>query len=244
MSEIAVTREGRGPELLLMHGGASASATWHALAPLSTRWTLVLVHRRGYPPSPPGDHDFELDADDLAPLLESRPHVMAHSYGALGALIAATRHPEKVRSLTVIEPPLFSVARGDAEVQRFERMSNEVLSEGLGAKPETLRAFLRIAGAPGVRDDEPLSPKLAYTIRRAHGGALPGGARPDLETLRAAKVPGLVASGGHSVPIERICDALASELGAKRIVVAGAGHFVQNAAEFARHLTDHLAGAD
>src|SRR5277367_2354402 len=74
MTEIAVTREGSGPELLLVHGGASARATWPALEPLSARWTLVTVHRRGYLPSPAGRHDFELDARDLEPLLESRPH--------------------------------------------------------------------------------------------------------------------------------------------------------------------------
>jgi pimeloyl-ACP methyl ester carboxylesterase len=203
----------------------------------------MLVHRRGYPPSPPGDHDFELDARDLAPLLESRPHVIAHSYGALGALIAAARNPDKVRSLTVIEPPLFFVARGDREVARFERMGDQVLLRGLDAEPETLRAFLRIAGAADVPDDGPLPPKLAYSVRRAHGGALPGGARPDLDALREAGVPSLIASGGHLVAIERICDALASRLRPARFVVTGAGHFVQGAAEFSERLTGHLVAA-
>ncbi|HEY8814534.1 MAG TPA: alpha/beta hydrolase, partial [Candidatus Dormibacteraeota bacterium] len=81
MTEIVVTREGHGPELLLVHGGASPNTSWHALRPLAAHWTLVLVHRRGYPPSPPGHHDFDLDAADLAPLLGSRPHFLAHSYG-------------------------------------------------------------------------------------------------------------------------------------------------------------------
>jgi pimeloyl-ACP methyl ester carboxylesterase len=69
MSAIAVIREGEGPEVLLVHGGASPSTTWGALAYLSARWTLALVHRRGYPPSPPphGRQDFEVDAADLAP---------------------------------------------------------------------------------------------------------------------------------------------------------------------------------
>src|SRR3954464_15080887 len=105
MSEIAVVREGEGPEVLLVHGGASPGTTWGALASLRARWTLAFVHRRGYPPSPPpaeGRQDFLLDADDLVPLLDARPHVVAHSYGVLGALIAATRTPAQVRSLTLI----------------------------------------------------------------------------------------------------------------------------------------------
>jgi pimeloyl-ACP methyl ester carboxylesterase len=247
LTEIAVTREGHGPELLLVHGGASPRATWQALRPLAARWTLVLVHRRGYPPSPPGRHDFELDAVDLAPLLESRPHVLAHSYGVLGTLIAAAGNPDGVRSLTLIEPPLFYLVAGDPEVDELERMGDAVLSEGLEADPATLRAFLALAGAPGVPevpDEGPLPDHLAHSVRRAHGGALPAGARPHLERLREAKAPSLVASGGHSVALERICDALASELEAERVVLEGQGHFVQAAPGFAEYLTRHLASAE
>jgi pimeloyl-ACP methyl ester carboxylesterase len=74
MSQIAVIRAGEGPEVLLVHGGASPKTTWEGLGPLSARWTLAFAHRRGYPPSPPprgGRQDFEVDADDLVPLLET-----------------------------------------------------------------------------------------------------------------------------------------------------------------------------
>ncbi len=243
MTEIVVTREGNGPELLLVHGGASPSTSWQALRPLTTGWTLVVVHRRGYPPSPPGHHDFDLDAADLAPLLQSRPHVLAHSYGALGALIAAADNPGGVRSLTLIEPPLFYLVADDPDVDSLEHMGNAVLTDGLEAEPSTLREFLRLAGAPDVPDG-PLPPHLVHSIRRAHHGRLPGEARPSLETLREANVPSLVASGGHSGALERICDALATELRAERIVLANAGHFVQRAPGFAQHLTRHLTSAE
>ena len=244
MTDITVTREGHGPELLLVHGGASPRTTWQALTPLAERWTLEFAHRRGYPPSPPGDHDFDLDAADLTSLLSSRPHVLAHSYGVLGALIAATDRPDKIRSLTLIEPPLFSIARGDPEVDELERMSNIVLTQGLQGDPSTLRDFLRLAGAPDVPDDGPLPARLAHSIRRAHHGRLPGEARPPLQVLRDAAIPSLVVSGGHSGAIERICDALASELRAERLVVAGAGHFVQRTEAFAERLAHHLTAAE
>lgn len=242
MGEIAVTREGSGPELLLVHGGSGPPATWRALRPLASRWTLVLVHRRGYPPSPPGDHDFDLDADDLAPLLASRPHVLAHSYGVLGSLIAAGRDPARVRSLTLIEPPLFFLARDDPAVVELEEMSNAVLRNGLDADPETLRRFLQLAGA-GPVPEGPLPGKLVHTVSRAHGGRLPGGARPALDRIREAGVASLVASGGHSAAIERICDALAEALTATRLILAGAGHFVQNAPAFTPLLERHLVAA-
>ncbi len=151
VSAISVIRNGDGPEILLIHGGASPDATWSALAPFGARWTLASVHRRGYAPSPEpldGRQDFEVDALDVLPLLASRPHVVAHSYGVLGALIAATRRPEDVRSLTLIEPPLYHLVPDDAEIERLERIGDAVLTEGLDADPGTLRGFLRMAGAP------------------------------------------------------------------------------------------------
>jgi pimeloyl-ACP methyl ester carboxylesterase len=123
MAAIAVTRAGSGPEVLLVHGGASPKTTWSALAPLSERWTLVHPHRRGYPPSPEARHDFDVDAADLTPLIDSRPHVVSHSYGVLGTLIAAARRPGQVRSLTLIEPPLYHLAPGDPEVDRLARLA-------------------------------------------------------------------------------------------------------------------------
>ena len=242
---ISVIREGRGPEVLLVHGGASPATTWVGLGSLADRWTLGFVHRRGYPPSPSppnGRQDFEVDASDLTRLLDGRPHVVAHSYGALGTLIAATRRPDRVRSLTVIEPRLY-LDQGDPEVARLKRMGDAVLTDGLQADPATLREFLRLAGAP-VNEDGPLPDDVARGVRRAHGGRLPGDARPPLELLRDAGIPSLVASGGHAPGLERICDAVAGALNAQRLVAPGAGHFVAAAPGFAERLEQFLLSAD
>ena len=240
MTGIAVTRAGTGPEVLLVHGGASPETTWSALAPLSARWTLVYAYRRGYPPSPQGRHDFDIDADDLAPLLDSRPHVVAHSYGVLGALIAAARRPGQMRSLTLIEPPLYHLVPGDPEVERLARLGDDFLGKGLDADPAVLREFLRLAGAPNI-DDGPLPEDVARGVRRAHGGRSPREAQPDLAALREAGAPALVASGAHAAAMERICDALATALHARRLVTPGAGHLVAAAPGFAERLDEFLA---
>jgi pimeloyl-ACP methyl ester carboxylesterase len=245
MNGVAVIREGEGPEILLVHGGASPSTTWAPLAPLKARWTLAFVHRRGYPPSPQppdGRQDFDVDAADLVPLLDARPHVVAHSYGVLGTVIAATRRPGRVRSLTLIEPPLFYLVPGDPEVARLERMGNAVLTRGLDTDPATLREFLRLAGAPVV-DDGPLPDEVAAGVRRAQGGRLPSETRPELDVLRDARIPSLVVSGDHAAGLERICDALATSLDAERLVAPGAGHFVADAPGFGKRLEQFLLSA-
>jgi pimeloyl-ACP methyl ester carboxylesterase len=244
VSELTVVREGEGPEVLLVHGGASPPTTWAGLEPLTARWTLAYVYRRGYPPSPPepdGRHDFDVDADDIAGLLAGRPHVVAHSYGTLGSAIAATRHPELVRSLTLVEPPLY-LEPDDPEVARVRRLGDEVLERGMDADPAALREFLRVAGAP-VPDEGPLPEAVAAGVRRAHGGRSPSEAHPPLEVVRDARIPCLVASGGHDPGIERICDLVAAALDARRIVAPGAGHFVAAAPGFADRLEEFLRAA-
>jgi pimeloyl-ACP methyl ester carboxylesterase len=211
---ISVLSEGSGPEVLLVHGGASPRTTWRGLESLKPRWRLALVHRRGYPPSPspPGaGQDFDVDAADLAPLLDSRPHVVAHSYGVLGTLIAASRTPERVRSLTLIEPPLFYLVPDDADVAHLEQIGSAVLTHGLDTDAETLREFLRLAGAPDVHEG-PLPHEVASGVRRAQGGRLPGEARPALDALRS--------------------------------ISPGAGHFVAAAPGFADRLESFLGSVD
>ena len=245
MEPIAVTRQGNGPEVVLVHGGASAITTWHGLESLTARWTLTFVHRRGYGPSPPppAGQDFDIDAADLTPLIAGGPHVVAHSWGNLGTLIAATRTPVRVRSLTLIEPPLFFLLPDDPEIVRLEQMGNAVLTDGLDTDPATLREFLRMAGSPDI-DEGPLPEQVASAVRRAQGKRLPGEARPALDVIRDAGVPALVASGDHHAGIERICDALADALDAERVIASGAGHFVPAAPGFAGQLEKFLLSVD
>jgi pimeloyl-ACP methyl ester carboxylesterase len=244
-SAIAVSRTGSGPEVLLVHGGASPETTWSGLESLSKRWTLCSVYRRGYPPSPPflgGRQDFEVDAADLEPLLDSRPHIVAHSYGAVGTVIAATRRPDHVGSVTLIEPALYLPA-DDPEVKSLRRLGEAFLTHGLEMEPAMLREFLKLAGAP-VPEGGPLSPEVVRGIERAQGSRPPGEARPAFETLRNAGVPALVASGAHHPAMERMCDAVADALGGRRVVARGADHFVMAAPGFAQQLERFLSEAE
>jgi pimeloyl-ACP methyl ester carboxylesterase len=69
------------------------------------------------PRAPSGD-DAAVDADRIRDLL--RPaggHVVAHSYGANAALLAARAEPGLVRSLALLEPACFDLARGMPAVE-------------------------------------------------------------------------------------------------------------------------------
>lgn len=61
-----------------------------------------------------GIEDFERDATLLGPLLESGSHLLGHSYGGMVALYMAVAQPTAVKSLTLIEPPAWLGAEGEA----------------------------------------------------------------------------------------------------------------------------------
>lgn len=238
---ITVIRGGTGPEILLVHGGASPQTTWSGLEDLKERWTLMFAYRRGFAPSPDppgGRQDFEIDATDIGELLDTRLHLVGHSYGGVAAAIAAIRRPTQVRSLTLLEPALFFPA-DDPEVARFQRMGEQCLIHGLDTEPTMLREFLKIAGAP-IAGDGQLPDEVARGVLRAQGSRPPSQARPPLKLVRDAGIPSLVASGAHHPAVERMCDAVATALGAQRVIVPGAGHFVAAAPRFADQLEQFL----
>lgn len=98
---------------ILIHG----TMTWGTECfaeqrPLARRFRLDVPDRRGFGDSPDTDQsDWEVDAEDIAALLDDGPaHLVGHSYGGVVAMAAAIRRPEAVRSLTLIEPSALRVA--------------------------------------------------------------------------------------------------------------------------------------
>jgi pimeloyl-ACP methyl ester carboxylesterase len=231
LAPLAVQTAGSGPPLLLVHGGLGPRATWAAQEPLAERWRLTIPWRRGFGDSPSTDRqDFEDDAADLAALLDSeRPHAVGFSYGAVGLLLAAAREPRHVRSLTLIEPPLFGLAADHPDVAALVLLS-DTYAAGAG-DAEALAEFERFAGLGGIATGS-LAEELAEARRLARGMRLPSDAEPDLSAINAAGVPALVVSGGHHPGLEAVCDELAGRLAAHRERVEGAGHAAQRAPGF------------
>ncbi len=144
-----VTVWGEGEPAVFVHGSFGwGEATWQEQRPLSDTYRLLLVDRSGFGKSPAnGRVDFERDADDVAELLGDGAHLVGHSYGGVVSLLAASRRPDAVRTLTVIEPPALALARGNPAVEELIRLIDEA---GAGTSdPSEYRAhFLRAFGFP------------------------------------------------------------------------------------------------
>ena len=214
------------PRLLFVHGSVvNAELTWAAQKPLSDRFDLVFPNRRGFPPGPEVEHvDFEDEAAWFEPFVTPGTHVVGHSYGGVIALLLGAAQTT-LGSLTVIEPPVTSVARGVPAVDAFAAGAEHLWNEGPRDPAAFLRAFFAAVGTP-VPPGE-FNAALLQGARTLMVERLPSEAEIPLDALAAAPFPKLVVTGRHHAAFEAIADVLESRLGAERVVFPGAGHSVQ-----------------
>jgi pimeloyl-ACP methyl ester carboxylesterase len=239
VTDLDVEVLGEGETVVLVHGSGVRDWTWSDQLSLADRYRLVVPYRRGYGESPPGNPDFEVDGEDVAGLLEGPSHLVGFSYGGIGALLAAARLPELVRSVTAIEPPAFGVAFDDQEVQALGRRLESVFEAAPGLSPEEFGAAF--ADAMGF-EARPPAPELRLALRSFMRERTPAEATIPYERL--ADVPVLVVSGGWHPAFETISDVLAERLGADREVFHGAGHGAQHAPGFNERLLEFWDACD
>lgn len=220
---------------LLVHGSLSwGEDSWRKQRPLAEERELVVVDRRGFGDSPgPEAGDWEADAADLAALLEARPmHVVGHSYGGVSALLASALRPERVRSLTVIEPPALALVRGNADVEEFVERVDAAKREAA----DPLDYYRRFLAAFGLSTrTQRLDAKQLRAAASSWRERPPTEAEIPLDALRRAQIPILVVRGAwDSAPealgrraLHPVCDVLVERLGAHAATVAGAAHSAQ-----------------
>jgi pimeloyl-ACP methyl ester carboxylesterase len=230
---------------LFVHGSVvNAELTWSAQKPLAARFEIVAPNRRGFPPGPDVERvDFEDEAVWLEQFLEPRTHLVGHSYGGLIALLAAARDLDHVRSLTVIEPPAFGVARGVPAVDALTARIEDHWTNGPRDPGEFLRGFFGLVGSSAPPGN--FTPELLQGARTLMVERSPAEAVIPFDDLARASFPKLVVSGGHSPPFDAVCDVLEERLGAERAVLPGAGHSVQRLGElFNEVLRDFVLRAE
>jgi pimeloyl-ACP methyl ester carboxylesterase len=246
MQAMYVERIGEsGPRLLLVHGGIVPGwQTWHAQRELAETHRLVVPHRPGYPPNPPGDGiDFPSQAQAIAELIEPGTHLVGHSYGGVVSLLATALVPDRIRSLTLIEPPAFGLVRGNPAVEELIGRLEPLFSDtDLSAREFFLRFAATVSATPNLPDVLP--PKTEASITASRVEPLPWTADIRLDAVAAAGLPTMVFSGGHSPAFDAVCDLLAERLGAERVVITGRAHSVPRTGEpFNARLTAFIGAA-
>ena len=246
---------GSGAPALLLHCTLAHSGAWRGVAAHLGRWAAPDLPGHGVSADVPPGADLLRLCAGVAGALRDRTgaaDLVGHSYGAVVALRLALDAPERVRSLTLIEPVLFAAARGTPAHAAYEARHAPVAEAVRGDDPEAAaRAFAAVWGDGRAWADLPpaqrayMAERIALVPRQAPGIAAddtgilaPGG----LEGLAA---PVLLIEGADSPPVAgAIASALAERLpDARRVTVEGAGHMapVTHPDAVGRAVADHLA---
>ena len=257
------------PLVLLLHGFPQTRYTWrHQLPALAAAgFHAVAPDQRGYSPGarPSGAVHYGTDAlvgDALAiadALGAQRFHLVGHDWGGQLAWLLAARHPERLRSLTVLSrphPAAFARALA-SDAQQSERSKHHrafqdpntasLLIED-GAR--RLRRMLREQGVPEADADAYIVPLASLEAIEAalnwYRAAFSGGSALAAADVPAVRVPTLFVWGDADATVGRFAADATRELVAapyRFVVVPGAGHFLTDQAPEAitQELLAHLA---
>jgi non-heme chloroperoxidase len=237
--------KGNGIPVVLIHGGLGDYREWNPqIERISSHYRVIAYSRRyNYPNNKAEilhDHSAIVEARDLAALLDElkleRVHIVGYSYGALTALFFTTEHPERVRSLTMAEPPILGwlseIPGGQTELDKF--MQTMWRPAGEAFRRDDPAAALRIAcdyfSGIGSYDQMPTGFKqsLMDNIREWKALTTSRDAFPMLsrDAVVRLKLPILLITGEKTLaPLRMINDALNHLLpNAEQVTVPGATH--------------------
>lgn len=243
---------GRGPAVVLLHGGLADSRLWDdQMKPLSKHYRVVRYDLRGFGKSAATAGQF-WPTEDLRALLDQlkieRVTVVGLSLGGIIAADFALEHPERVERLVLVGAGL----RGDKQPPDAKTMN--AYRVGASEGPERyFEAFLQSDLLAGLRE----RPAARERMRRMmidnyealaymRSGLSQSPEPPTAERLAQIKAPTLVVGSLDGKNLQNIADTLAAKIPrARKVVIRGASHHppVETPKEFNRALLNFLREA-
>jgi len=206
--------QGSGPTLLLIPGGPLDSSAFAGIAPLlADEYTVVTYDPRGLSRStrtdPDEDVSVDTQADDALRLLDAvgaePAHVFGHSGGALTAFNLVARHPDRVRTLVAMEPPVTELLPDRDKHRADEQAIHDAYRrDGVWAG---LGVFMAQAGLDDDGAEQSGGPSPAemaamrpnFEMFLGHMLAPMSGYLPDADALRAAPTKIVIGTGTTTV---------------------------------------------
>jgi pimeloyl-ACP methyl ester carboxylesterase len=245
--QMLVDVDGEGPPLVLIGGGLTGWLSWvpHQQQLRASRRVAraqLLSVQLGLENRPlPREYSVPLESRALGAAIDETVaagalDLVAWSYGAMVTLNYSLDRPDRVRTLTLIEPPAFWVLEATGQMDDLSRREREDLEllhkEMVADVTETqLARFVRLAALapPGTRpEDLPQWPVWVQHRRSLRNGAAVFAHRDDAARLRALDRPVLLVKGtGSSHALHRISDVLAGTLPHTDVLELPGGHAPQ-----------------
>jgi pimeloyl-ACP methyl ester carboxylesterase len=253
------------PPLLLVHGWTGGRHDWEdvgaELADIAPARRVLAYDHRGHGDSThtgdPASYTFEQLVADLDALLaEVAPEaevpqidLLGHSMGGVVVQWWALAHPERVRSLVLMDTA--GEGSGSMPMRTLRRTAQLGREQGMGAVVDQAVTAFGADLDPAAADD------LRADLGRGLGAIDPEAFlalaeqlqdhRSVLDELATLTCPTTVLVGEHDEPLRPAADALAAAIpGAHLVVVPGAGHSPQreNTAAWLAALADHLTSQE
>jgi pimeloyl-ACP methyl ester carboxylesterase len=240
--------------VVLVHCSASSAKQWKPLTEEMTGFLSIPIDLRGHGNVNHwhGARPLSL-SEEAAAILDTCPdaalfHLVGHSYGGAVALRFALSYPERLRSLTLIEPSCFHLLKGTnggARLLEEIRAVAEAVNRGIicGDYRGGMQTF--IAGTWADLPDGKKTQFAQLALHIAHHFWSLIEEPTSLAAYAGVKVPTLILCGTHSPgPSRTIVRLLAEALHRVRhCSVPGAGHMspITHQAEVNRFILEHLS---
>jgi pimeloyl-ACP methyl ester carboxylesterase len=252
--------KGQCDPIVLMPGGLTGWLSWVPFVePLAKDRQVVRVQLRSVElaeagrPLPP-DYGTLTEREGLRAAVDElcldRFDLVAWSYGAHCSLAFTLEYPQRVRTLTVVEPPAVWILRETGHARealgRSEAYDRSVAGKHLTL--DDLKAFLLRAGLAKPGDDVEAIPGWPVWVRNRQALSVNGTLwdyTDSLDRLRALDVPVLAVKGTRTTEdLAAIVDDLAATVPHSRVLVLPGDHacHLQNQDRFLEELARHTAG--
>ncbi|HSK79307.1 MAG TPA: alpha/beta fold hydrolase [Thermoanaerobaculia bacterium] len=215
---VHIERLGQGEPVVLLHGFGASTYAWRKVLPgLAKEFEVIAIDLNGfgYTQRPKDRESYTREGQTrlvlgvMDALGIGKAHFVGHSYGGAITLWTASRHPERVRSMVLVD----SAAPTYPEDRRSSLAAFRSLSllfvRGVALRPGAVRRALERS----VYDDSIVTPELVqgYFDRLRieglgdayHGLTAPSRSRPETVDLRTIDVPALLVWGAEDelVPV-------------------------------------------
>ncbi|MCU1306853.1 MAG: putative hydrolase [Acidobacteriaceae bacterium] len=259
-TDLAYIDRGQGPPVVFVHDTLGDYRSWQRqFAALSRNHHVIAYSRRYHFPThstgKEGDYSFEQNAKDLAEFIHALNlgpvAVIGHGYGATIAAIAASEHPELVKSLVISEPG-FDALLDSSRAYRSRYAREEIfgiirkpLSKGDVEKP--VQIYMDWLGAEKWSN---LGAEDQYRRKQNSNALRALTAFPLAPTFACADakkitVPTLLISGERRSPnsaeINGILSACIPNAERATVLNSGPAPYLYNPDEYTRLLTEFIA---
>lgn len=252
--------KGQGDPIVLMPGGLTGWRSWVPFVePLAKDRRVVRLQLRsvelaeaGQPH--PADYGTLTEREGLRAAVDElgldRFDLVGWSYGAHCSLAFTLEYPDRVRTLTVIEPPAVWILRETGHAREALGRS-EAYDRSVNGKQLTvddLKGFLLRAGLAKPGDDVEALPGWPLWVRNRQAVSINGTIwdyADSLDRLRALGVPVLAVKGTNTTEdLTAIVDDLVAMVPRGRVLELPGDHacHLQNPERFLEEVARHIAG--